>query len=134
MGVSQSPILSSLDLKGMVLENKVMDRSSSGSIWYKAIQHQAMRRSLNRRQRTKRNSGWNKRSKVLMKTRVLLECSRRSMSGVERRVRTLQKLLPNVKSMDMDGLFMEAADYIVCLEMQVKVMQIMVKVLSNSEA
>ena len=73
-------------------------------------------------------------SNALMMSRALIKGSRRSMGGVERRVRTLQKLLPNVKSMDMDGLLMEAADYILRLEMQVKVMQIMVKVLSNSNA
>ncbi|RWR94335.1 transcription factor UPBEAT1 [Cinnamomum micranthum f. kanehirae] len=126
MGVSQPTILSSLDLKGMDLDNKGMDGCSSGSIWYKVVQLQAMRRRSNRRQRTKRNYGWNRWS--------LIKVSRRSVSGVERRVRTLQKLLPNVESMDMDGLFREAADYILCLEMQVKVMQIMVKVLSNSNA
>ncbi|RWR94332.1 transcription factor UPBEAT1 [Cinnamomum micranthum f. kanehirae] len=134
MGVSQPTILSSLDLKGMVLDNKGMDGCSSGSIWYKVVQLQAMRRRSNRRHRTKRNYGWNRRSNALMKRRALIKGSRRSMGGVERRVRTLQKLLPNVKSMDMDGLFMEAADYILCLEMRVKVMQIMVKVLSNSNA
>ena len=48
----------------------------------------------------------------MMKRWTLIKGSRRSMGGVERRVRTLQKLLPNVKSMDMDGLFMEATDYI----------------------
>lgn len=134
MGVSQPTILSSLDLKGMVLDNKGMEGCSSGSIWYKVVQLQAMRRRSNRRHRTKRNYGWNRRSNALMKRRALTKGSRRSMDGVERRVRTLQKLLPNVKSMDMDGLFMEAAGYILCLEMQVKVMQIMVKVLSNSNA
>ncbi|XXG84540.1 hypothetical protein AAC387_Pa10g2043 [Persea americana] len=118
----------------MVLDNEGVDGCSSGSIWYKVVQLQAMRRRSNRRHRTNRNYGWNRRSNALMKSRALIKGSRRSMGGVERRVRTLQKLLPNVQSMDMDGLFMEAADYILCLEMQVKVMQIMVMVLSNSNA
>ncbi|XXG84529.1 hypothetical protein AAC387_Pa10g2032 [Persea americana] len=134
MGVSQPTILSSLDLKGMVLDNKGMDGCSSGSIWYKVVQLEAVRRRSNKRHRTKRNYGWNRRSNALMMSRALIKGSRRSMGGVERRVRTLQKLLPNVKSMDMEGLLMEAADYILRLEMQVKVMQIMVKVLSNSNA
>ncbi|KAF8394694.1 hypothetical protein HHK36_020911 [Tetracentron sinense] len=62
-----------------------------------------------------------------MKRRALLEGSRRSINGIERRVRILMKLVRNGMSTGLDGLFRETADYILALEMRVKVMQIMVK-------
>lgn len=68
-----------------------------------------------------------------MKRRASLEfCSRKPLNGVERRIKVLQKLVPGGDSMGLDGLFLVAADYVLCLEMQVKVMQIMVNVLSDS--
>ena len=61
-----------------------------------------------------------------------LEGSRRPRNEVGRRVEVLKKLIPSSSdSMGLDGLFRETADYIVALEMRVKVMQIMVKALST---
>ncbi|THG04105.1 hypothetical protein TEA_025427 [Camellia sinensis var. sinensis] len=53
--------------------------------------------------------------------------SRRPMNGIKKRLRTLKKLVQNRRSKGLDGLFKETADYIVCLQMKVKVMQMMVK-------
>ncbi|XP_058077388.1 transcription factor UPBEAT1 [Magnolia sinica] len=114
MGTSQPSLIPALDLKGTC-------GSSIGSIWTKVLILQAMRRKLNKRPRI-----------FMRRKRSLLEGSRRPTNGVERRVKSLQKLVPNGESMALDGLFKEAADYIVCLEMQVKAMQVMVNVLSDS--
>ncbi|PHU30375.1 hypothetical protein BC332_02468 [Capsicum chinense] len=68
-----------------------------------------------------------------MKRRVCLERCRRSSNEVEKKVKILEKLIPNCESsssMGLERLFREAADYIWALEMRVKVMQIIVNVLS----
>lgn len=60
-----------------------------------------------------------------------LEGSRRPRNEVGRRVQVLKKLIPSSSNtMGLDGLFRDTADYILALEMRVKVMQIMVKALS----
>ncbi|KAL7252232.1 hypothetical protein ACSBR1_013976 [Camellia fascicularis] len=59
--------------------------------------------------------------------------SRRPMNGIKKRLRTLKKLVQNRRSKGLDGLFKETADYIVCLQMKVKVMQMMVKLLSETD-
>ncbi|XP_068660386.1 transcription factor UPBEAT1-like [Aristolochia californica] len=64
---------------------------------------------------------------VMKRSAATGEHQRRPLSRVERRVRTLQRLVPSAKSMDLDGLFQETADYILNLEMKVKVMQILLK-------
>ncbi|CAN0885333.1 Transcription factor UPBEAT1 [Linum grandiflorum] len=52
--------------------------------------------------------------------------------GVERRVRALKKLIPNGESMGtVEGLFRETADYILGLEMRVRLMQIMLQGLTT---
>ncbi|GER42810.1 basic helix-loop-helix (bHLH) DNA-bindingsuperfamily protein [Striga asiatica] len=53
---------------------------------------------------------------------------------VERKVRILKKLVPNCESSDIgvEELFRETADYIMALEMRVKVMQIMVNVITGA--
>lgn len=79
--------------------------------------------------------------RVLMKRRRLgasrrrLGASRRRGNyGIVRRVRILKRLIPNSQTVgSLDGLFRETADYILSLQMRVRVMQIMVKVLSGSE-
>ncbi|XP_077242081.1 uncharacterized protein LOC143882489 [Tasmannia lanceolata] len=141
MGISLPSLLPDLDLIGMMTqEGKGMYESPSGSLWKKAFEFQSMRRQSMRRRPKKKVGvkknigviGWNKRPKILMKKRVILEGSRKPLSGMEKKVKALQNLVPNGKSMELDGLFKETANYIVCLEMQVKVMQIMVKELSDS--
>ncbi|RZR75277.1 hypothetical protein BHM03_00053537 [Ensete ventricosum] len=57
--------------------------------------------------------------------------SRKAMSCIERKLEVLQELVPHGPSMqELDGLFREAANYIVCLQVQVKVMQILLDELS----
>ncbi|KAI4295149.1 hypothetical protein MLD38_040604 [Melastoma candidum] len=51
---------------------------------------------------------------------------------IARRVRTLKSLVPNGESMGLEGLFRETADYIACLEMRVRAMQIVVDALTGS--
>ncbi|KAL8498682.1 hypothetical protein ACS0TY_021861 [Phlomoides rotata] len=54
-------------------------------------------------------------------------------NAIEGKVTTLQKLVPNCESGGVEGLFREIADYIMALEMRVKVMQIMVDLLSGCD-
>ncbi|KAL6954372.1 hypothetical protein U1Q18_019922 [Sarracenia purpurea var. burkii] len=49
---------------------------------------------------------------------------------VDKKVRTLRKLVPNTESVGLVGLFTETADYIKSLQMRLKAMQLMVNVLS----
>ncbi|KAK1385060.1 BHLH1 transcription factor [Heracleum sosnowskyi] len=61
------------------------------------------------------------------------EGSRRPRNEVGRRVNVLKKLIPSSSNtMGIDELFKDTADYILALEMRLKVMQIMVKALSNA--
>ncbi|XP_058198072.1 transcription factor UPBEAT1 [Rhododendron vialii] len=72
---------------------------------------------------------------ILMKRRyVRLQGSTRPAAAnvFEKRVRVLRKLVPTKEySEGLDGLFRDTTDYILALEMRVKVMQIMVKALSG---
>ncbi|GMI87734.1 UPBEAT1 [Hibiscus trionum] len=74
-----------------------------------------------------------RRRSVLMKRRAGLEVSRRGSNSnpFERKVEMLKKLIPNKETVGLDGLFRETAEYIMCLQMRVKVMQIMVEVLTG---
>ncbi|KAF2325060.1 hypothetical protein GH714_022512 [Hevea brasiliensis] len=63
-----------------------------------------------------------------MNSRTRLEGSgSKAANGIHRRVRTLKKLIPNSEAEGLEGLFRDSADYILSLQMIVKVMQIMVK-------
>lgn len=64
----------------------------------------------------------------------LLEGSRKPASAVKRKIRVLQRLVPNSESTGLDELFEKAAEYIVCLQMQVKVMKIMVAAPSPTDS
>ncbi|XP_077231962.1 transcription factor UPBEAT1-like [Tasmannia lanceolata] len=95
----------------------------SGSLSSKALELQSMRRRQQKKLRLKKDTGvigWNKRPKILMK-RMLLESSRRHSSGVGKKVKSLKNLVPNGKSMELDGLFKETTDYIACLEIQIEI-------------
>ncbi|KAK9084379.1 hypothetical protein Scep_030850 [Stephania cephalantha] len=143
---SVQSLLLSLDLKDMVLGNKGTP-SNYGSLWNKVLAAQSLKRRQERKQKGKKkalqgHNTWNSvitnsqsRRTILMKrpsTRPSYpEGSRRNVSGVHGRVRALKKLVPNGKSMGFDGLLMDTAQYIMSLEMQVKVMKIMVNVLSS---
>ncbi|TMW81524.1 hypothetical protein EJD97_009130 [Solanum chilense] len=73
----------------------------------------------------------------IMKRRVRVERSRRSSNEVEKKVKMLEKLIPNCEplssSMGLERLFRETADYIWALEMKVKVMKMIVNVLSSPD-
>ncbi|PIN15567.1 hypothetical protein CDL12_11810 [Handroanthus impetiginosus] len=75
------------------------------------------------------------RRRMLMKRRARSDRSNiRARNAIERKVRILKKLInPKGEFMGVERLFMETADYIVALQMRVKVMQIMVNVLAGSE-
>ncbi|KAJ8510469.1 hypothetical protein OPV22_000903 [Ensete ventricosum] len=55
-------------------------------------------------------------------------------SYVAKKMRTLRLLVPNGEAMELDGLLRGAADHILHLQLQVKVMQMMVTALSPTEA
>ncbi|KAJ4727837.1 putative Transcription factor [Melia azedarach] len=140
MGVVSSPLLDSLDLKSIIQGNEEKsDDQLSESLWNKVVQAQAKRRwRLVRKRRLPRKNGGHmirsrKTKRILMKKRAGLERFRRPANVIERKVRTLKKLIPNSESSGLDGLFRETADYILALQMRVKVMQIMVKTLTGSE-
>lgn len=79
---------------------------------------------------------WTRASPVLFKKprRVSGRCSDAGgSSGVGRKIRTLQELVPNGEAMEVEGLFREAANYIVSLQVQVQVMQMMLGELSPEE-
>ncbi|GMH25746.1 hypothetical protein Nepgr_027589 [Nepenthes gracilis] len=89
-----------------------------------------------RRSRTKERVVLVKAKRIKMKRRALVEGSRRRRGGVdeviERRVLTLRKLVPNSQwKGGLEGLFGDAADYIVSLQMRVRAMQLMVDALSG---
>lgn len=131
MGASPQPIFSSLHVKGMVLENKDKCKSSESKLLSQVLETQAARRRWLRRKQKVSGSKSRRPRRILMKRKVLLD--RRTANGIERRVRTLKKLVPNSDEVTgLDGLFREAADYIMSLQVRVQAMQTMVKLLSSS--
>ncbi|GMN52280.1 hypothetical protein TIFTF001_021425 [Ficus carica] len=126
MGVSQHSLLEvPLELKG------TSGFDDESSFWKKRRIVVSMRSSGGDAMiRSKRP----KSKRVLMKRRRLGASRRRGNYGIVRRVRTLKRLIPNSQTVgSLDGLFRETADYILSLQMRVRVMQILVKVLSGSE-
>ncbi|CAK7348460.1 unnamed protein product [Dovyalis caffra] len=134
MGVSagEHPLL--VSLKGMVEGNEEMVDKSNESLWKKVMEAQPKRRCPTKKQKHGRHARSKRPRRILMKRRARVEGSnRRAGYGIERRVRTLKKLVPDSESMGLDGLFRETADYILSLQLRVKVMQIMVKELTGSD-
>ncbi|XP_059646029.1 transcription factor UPBEAT1-like [Cornus florida] len=119
--------LHALDLKGMVLENKGTSQSSIGSLWSKVMKAQSIKTNMGGHGRSGRHR------RILMKRRALLEGSRRPVYGIERKVRTLKKLVPNGKSKPLDGLFRDTNNYIVLLQTRVKVMKMMIQLCSKTD-
>ncbi|CAI9767868.1 unnamed protein product [Fraxinus pennsylvanica] len=121
MGVSQQPLLESLEFL-----NKLLKQSQARRKW--SSQVSSMKRGHIKNIKSRR---------ILMKRRAVLDRSRRPVgparNQIERKVKTLKKLIPNCDSMRLDRLFRETADYIIALQMRVKVMQIMVNVFSGSD-
>ncbi|VVB03596.1 unnamed protein product [Arabis nemorensis] len=71
--------------------------------------------------------------KIMIRPKKSLEASRRPCRAIHRRVKTLKELVPNTKTSEgLDGLFRQTADYIMALEMKVRVMQTLVQVLSET--
>lgn len=129
MGLSQYPHLEPFDLEGVIQENE-KKCNSNGSLWNKVLEARAKRRcrlGTNQRMRSRTSR------RILMKRTARVTGSRRPAKGIERRVKTLKNLVPNSDSAGLDDLFRETADYILSLQMRVRVMQIMVKVLTDSE-
>ncbi|GAV91136.1 hypothetical protein CFOL_v3_34535 [Cephalotus follicularis] len=137
MGVSPNPLVVSLDFNGMIQENEERSNQSSGSLWSKVLQAQAKTKMQGSKQSVNKKCGGHMRSKrgarILRKNRKLLEGSRGAINRIQRKVRTLKKLVPMGKPIGLDGLFRETADYILSLQMRVEVMQIMVNVLAGSD-
>ncbi|XWS34688.1 hypothetical protein CRYUN_Cryun21dG0058900 [Craigia yunnanensis] len=134
MGIPPLPLLS-FDSNG-IHGNEEMSEFN-GSLWSKLLKPQTKRRMKVKKQRliTRKKVGHvrcRRPRSILMKRRARQEGSRRSLKPIEKKVKTLKKLIPDNKSMGLDGLFRETAEYILSLQMRVKVMQIMVKVLTRS--
>ncbi|KAK7343813.1 hypothetical protein VNO77_12856 [Canavalia gladiata] len=117
MGISS---LVSLSLKDLIQGAEENIHSSHGYLWSKVLAAQAKKKVVIRSRRPRR---------VLMKRRGGF---RRGSNGIQRRVRTLKRLIPNTDSIGLDGLFRETANYILSLQTKVRVMQVMVKVLTGS--
>ncbi|XP_056860979.1 transcription factor UPBEAT1-like [Raphanus sativus] len=72
--------------------------------------------------------------KIMPRSKKSLESHRRQCRSINRRVKTLKELIPNTKpSEGLNGLFRQTADYILALEMKVRVMQTMVQVLTETD-
>ncbi|ERN03302.1 hypothetical protein AMTRI_Chr02g219860 [Amborella trichopoda] len=122
MGIDIQSLLPSLSLKGTkTLQLRALSHSPYGYSWKRALRIQY--------RRSGRMNGVLGRER---KARSLSKKRKRCVDGVGRRVEALKKLVPNGESEGLDGLFRETADYITCLQMQVKVMQIMVDFFSDS--
>lgn len=105
-----APLNYILDIKGMILQNKGTQTTKKP---YKHL----------------RNS-----RKILMKGRRRLNIHQRDKeNGIERRVKTLKKLIPNHDSQGLEGLYRDTAAYIISLQMRVRLMQFMVDLLTNSQ-
>ncbi|XWS22711.1 hypothetical protein CRYUN_Cryun29cG0059500 [Craigia yunnanensis] len=133
MGISSLP-LRSFDSNG-IHGNEEMSESN-GSLWSKLLEAQAKRRMKVKKQRIitrkkVKNVRCRRPRSILMKRRARQEGSRRPVNPIEKKVKTLKKLIPNKESIGLDGLFRETAEYILSLQMRVKAMQIMVKVLTG---
>ncbi|KAJ0976420.1 hypothetical protein J5N97_018385 [Dioscorea zingiberensis] len=100
------------------LESLLLVLDSNGIKYQEAMRHHALRKRRMGKMKKRRSSR--------------LESSREPLSLIEKRVRALEKLLPSGESTGVCELFRETAEYIACLQAQVKVMRIMVKVLSET--
>ncbi|KAI5336240.1 hypothetical protein L3X38_015507 [Prunus dulcis] len=120
---SQHPLLVSLDLKGMVLKNE----GKSYTKWNKV-------NMITRESGVVKNKRTPKRRRILKKRgtlKGLQQSARMRSNGIQRRVKTLKRLIPKTdSSTGLDGLFRETADYILSLQSRVRLLQIMVQALA----
>ncbi|KAH1122457.1 hypothetical protein J1N35_005617 [Gossypium stocksii] len=115
MGISPFPLLS-LDCSDQMSESKRRLKVKKQRVWGKTV---------------KRHWRCRRRSRSMLMKRIPEGCTR-TLNPFQKKVKTLKKLIPNKESMGLGGLFRDTAEYIMCLQMRVKVMQIMVKVLTGS--
>ncbi|XP_057425154.1 transcription factor UPBEAT1-like [Lotus japonicus] len=116
MGISSHPSFVPLSLKDLLQGTEESRNPSYGYLWSKLL---AAKKSA----KSRRPRG------ILMKRRR--GGNRRGTVAIQKRVRTLKRLVPNSDSMGLDGLFRETADYILALQTRVRVMQVMVDVLTG---
>lgn len=136
--MGQHPLFVSLDLKGMVQESEEKSYTD-GALWNSVLQGTRQKAMTTKRsgvvlKNKKRSDG----RRILKKRRRSLQFgARRDEShGIQRRVRTLKRLIPNSESNSvkgLDGLFRETADYILSLQSRVRLMQMMVNALGGSD-
>ena len=133
MGISPPPPLS-FDSNGLQGNEEISE--SNGSLWSKLLEAQAKRSLKVKKKRINRKKVRHVRCRrprsILMKRRARPEGSRRPVNPIKKKLKTLKKLIPNNESMGLDGLLRETAEYILSLQMRIEVMQIMVKVLTDS--
>ncbi|CAL0300656.1 unnamed protein product [Lupinus luteus] len=122
MGISSQPSLVSISLTNLLEGSEEHRKSSSYEyLWNKVLEGGKVRKKSVQYKRPRR---------TLMKRRV---GSRRGVKGIQRKVRTLKRLVPNSESLELDGLFRETTDYILALQTRVRIMQVMVNVLKGSD-
>ncbi|ONI14792.1 hypothetical protein PRUPE_3G008700 [Prunus persica] len=125
MGFMNNPLLVSLDLKGMVLKNE----GKSYTKWNKV--NMIITRESGGVVKNKRTT---KRRRILKKRgtlKRLQQSARMRSNGIQRRVKTLKRLIPKTdSSTGLDGLFRETVDYILSLQSRVTLLQIMVQALA----
>ncbi|KAF5455412.1 hypothetical protein F2P56_024989 [Juglans regia] len=144
MGASPQSQLVAISMKGSMLQGNEQSCSSTAngsSLWGKIMEAQGKRRwqgiRKQRRMIPRRHLGGHvklgKRPTGILMKKMARSGSRKHANGIGRKVRTLKRLVPNSESMGLDGLFRETADYILSLQMRVRVMQTMVDALTNSD-
>nr|XP_004496369.1 transcription factor UPBEAT1-like [Cicer arietinum] len=125
MGISSHPSLVSLTLKDFIEGSDEVNNNSS-YLWSKVLEAQSKKVEVTKKRMKSRRT-----RRISMKRRI--GC-RRGSYGIQRRVRTLKSLIPNSDdSIGLDGLFRETANYILSLQTRVRVMQVMVEVLNESD-
>ncbi|XVE92285.1 hypothetical protein REPUB_Repub01dG0083700 [Reevesia pubescens] len=132
MGISPLPI----DSNGIHGNEEISE--SNVSWWSKLLEAQPtkIRRLKVKKQRVMsmkkaRHVRCRRPRSILMKRRAR-PGSTRPINPIEKKVKTLKKLVPNKEFMGLDGLFRNTAEYILSLQMRVKVMQFMVQILTGS--
>ncbi|KAL8224813.1 hypothetical protein R6Q57_017370 [Mikania cordata] len=120
------------------IKSKLTNISSRNLLWKKVMEAQAKKTwlgSWKQKMKTRsRKPSRNKTLRMIKRRRTQHREGSRRSTMIEKKVRTLKKLIPNGDStVGLDGLFRETAEYISHLQMRVSLMQAVVNALSNSE-
>ncbi|CAI9300431.1 unnamed protein product [Lactuca saligna] len=122
------------------IKSKCMKDSSRNLLWRKVMEAQVKKTWLGGwktkiRRCPTRNNTLKMRKRQRVRRAASHRGSRRATTRViERKVRTLKKLIPNGESsIGLDGLFIETAEYITNLQRRVRIMQAVVDALSCAE-